>query len=201
MSRRLDGGSSRWVLVGLGIGLAFTQAGCPGGAELEHPEAWAGRFGSSNSPVAGSGGMSPTGPVLDFSTVACAESLNNANTADPASADFLSARCTSCHGKTLRISELDLRPDAGFAQRTKNVDAIFGGILCEGSITEECIPDSCPSGAHLIDSVNPASSWMLLKSLDMQGDCGESMPQGKPSLTGADAECLTNIVNAVAALP
>lgn len=196
---RLHSWRSRLPLGVLGLALAVTQSGCPYGAELENPDAWAGRFGTGGSTVAGTGGT-PSGPVLDFTTVMCAASLDKATTPEPASADFLNARCGSCHGKSLKLAGLDLRPDAGFAQRTRNVGATFGDILCDGSITEECIPETCPPGANLIDSVNPASSWILMKSLDTQGDCGESMPQAKPALVGDDAACMTNIVNAVAAL-
>jgi len=196
---RLESWRSPLLLGALGLTLALTQSGCPDGAELENPAAWAGRFGTLSGPIAGTGGT-PSGPVLDFTTVACAASLDKASTPEPASADFLNVRCGTCHGKTLQIAGLDLRPDAGFAQRTRNVPATFGDILCDGSVTETCIPDTCPPSANLIDSINPAASWILLKSLGTQGVCGESMPQAKPALVGDDAACMTNIVNAVAAL-
>ena len=81
---------SSWVLSGIGLALVLTQSGCPGGADLENPQAWSNRIGTENGATAGSGGMSPSGPVLDFSTVACASSLQEQPIA-PASRPWISS--------------------------------------------------------------------------------------------------------------
>jgi len=193
---------SSWVLSGIGLALVLTQSGCPGGADLENPQAWSNRIGTENGATAGSGGMSPSGPVLDFSTVACASSLlRTTNSSGIASVDFLNVTCATpfCHGTTPSAG-LDLHPDSGFAARTRGVAATFGAILCPGDVLNECVPDSCPTGAELVATADPASSWLLLKSLGMQNGCGTSMPQGKPALSGDAAACMTSIVEAVAAL-
>lgn len=174
----------------LGLALIFTQSGCPGGAELENPGAWAGRFGAAASGTGGgSGGTGMTGPILDFSTVQCTNTTPETVLKNKCATSF-------CHG-TSYVADLDLRPDSGFAARVKDVPATFGDILRSGS-TEEYIPDSCPTGASIVDSDAAASSWMLLK-LGMQGDCGVAMPSGK-TLSADELACLTQIVNAVAAL-
>ena len=107
----------------------------------------------------------------------------------------------SCHGKGFVVG-LDLRPDEGFVTRTRSVPAMFGGISCPDDPLKECVPATCPPGAELIDAADPASSWILLKSLGTHGACGGFMPYGGTSpLTGDSAACLANIVNAVATLP
>jgi len=181
-------GSSRSVLVlgALGFALIFTQAGCPGGADLENPDAWAGRFGAG----AGTGTGGGTGAVLDFSTIQCTNTTPET---------VLNKRCATsfCHGNNYLVG-LDLRPNAGFASRIKDKPATFGSILCPGSTTENCVPASCPTGAAIVDSDVPASSWMLLK-LDMPNGCGEKMPSGT-TLSADELACLTQVINAVAAL-
>jgi len=177
-------------LAALLFALVFTQSGCPGGADLENPDAWAGRFGETGGAAAGTGGTSPTGPVLDFSTIQCTGTTPQV---------VLNSKCatTGCHGNSFVVG-LDLRPNEGFASRIKDKPATFGGIACQGSLTETCIPDSCPMGASLVDSDAPASSWMLQK-LGMTDGCGATMPYTK-TVNADEVACLTQIIDAVAAL-
>ncbi|HEX5101085.1 MAG TPA: hypothetical protein VFV94_16355, partial [Polyangiaceae bacterium] len=111
----------------------------------------------------------------------------------------LNSKCatTGCHGNSF-VAGLDLRPNEGFASRIKDKPATFGAIACEGSLTETCIPDSCPTGALLVDSVAPASSWMLQK-LSAPNGCGVTMPYTK-TVNADELACLTQIIDAVAAL-
>ena len=186
MQRGSRAGSFRSALVlgALGFALIVTQPGCPGGAELENPSAWAGRFGAS----AGTGGG--TGPILDFSTIQCTNTTPET---------VLTSKCATsfCHGSNYAVG-LDLRPNDGFASRIKDKPATFGAILCPDSTTENCVPDSCPMGAAIVDSDAPASSWMLLK-LSIPDGCGDKMPSGKMA-SADDIACLTQIIDAVAAL-
>jgi len=193
MQRRSWGGwlRSTLPLAALGFALIFTQSGCPGGADLENPDAWAGRFGTAASGNAsGSGGTSPTGPVLDFSTIQCTNTTPQV---------VLNSKCstTGCHGAN-PSANLDLRADSGFASRIKDKPATFGGIACTDDPLKICLPDSCPTGVSLVDSDAPDSSWILQKLNDPKG-CGIKMPYTK-TVNADELACLTQIVNAVAAL-
>lgn len=207
--RHPDSLRSVLLLSAFSLTLILTQSGCPQGAELENPDAWAGRFstgataGTGTGATGGSAGTGMTGPVLDFATVNCAASLlKPTGSTGIASADFLNASCAKsfCHGANFVVG-VDLRPDSGFAVRTLDVNAMHAGIPCPDDITMECIPASCPATgtAKLINSADATASWMLTKVHDGQGDCGERMPDTKGLNADQDA-CLTAIVNATAAL-
>jgi hypothetical protein len=148
-------------------------------------------------------------PVLDWATVGCSASLDDANTTLPASADFMNKRCakTFCHGSKF-VASLDLRPDSGFAKRTKDVISKHESIPCLDDVTRDCVPSSCPppGSVTLIDSSDPASSWMLATAnqdprVGGTYGCGDNMPPTSGLATTNDRECLAAIVNAVAALP
>src|SRR4051794_12780277 len=110
---------SALLFLGIGISLVVTQTGCPGGAELENPDAWAGRFGgnSGGAPPAtggtgggttgggttgGTGGTGNTNWVLDLTTIAC----DNGQNAD----QVIKADCakSGCHKGSLASAGLDL---------------------------------------------------------------------------------------------
>jgi hypothetical protein len=203
--RHPDSLRSVLLLSAFSLSLILTQSGCPQGAELENPEAWAGRF--STSPTGGSGGGTAgtgmMGPVLDFATVDCAASLlKPTGSTGIASADFMIATCgkSFCHGANFVVG-LDLRPDSGFAARTLDVFATHAGIPCPDDITMECIPATCPAPntVKIIDSTDPTASWILKKVHKEQGECGDPMPDVN-GLSGDKEACMTNIVNAAAAL-
>jgi len=179
------------LLSGISLALILTQSGCPQGAELENPEAWAARIGSG-----GTGAMG----ALDFTKIECSATLSGA-TGVPA-ADFLNTTCAKnfCHGKNFVVG-LDLRPDSGFATRTLDVNAMHGGIPCPDDITEECVPASCPAPgtAKIINSADPTTSWILTKVHNGQSDCGGQMPDTAGLNADKDA-CIIAIVNATAAL-
>lgn len=216
MSPRSDKLRSALLLSAFSVSLILTQSGCPQGAELENQDAWAGRFGAGTgsgatggtAPTAGTGnaagtatGGAGTGGGLDFSKISCPAALDNANTAEPAAADFLNSTCAKrfCHGKDFVVG-LDLRPDSGFVMRTVDVIATHAGIPCPDDVTMECIPDTCPPAGttKIIDSGNPTASWILTKAHGMQMDCGDPMPDSNAT-TGDKDTCLTAIVNAAAA--
>jgi hypothetical protein len=184
------------------IGATFvaTLTGCPGGADLEHPEKYfpestgatggtAGTGGSSGG-SAGSGGSSGSsshvGPVVvegcDFvtSTATCATS--------------------GCHkpGAIPVAAGLNLVADDLLVSRVKDIAPTFKDIYC-GNVPCPEIPAECPEGVKLVDSANVENSWMLQKITDAKG-CGVAMP---PSVTFAaeDRLCVENLVKAIAALP
>jgi len=199
-SPRPDQLRSVLLLSTFSLALILTQSGCPQGAELENPAAWAGRFGGGAAPSSGGSGM--TGPVLDFSTITCAASLDKTTTADPPSVDFLNATCAKnfCHGPNFVVG-LDLRPDAGFAQRLLDAPAMHGGIPCDDDVTMECVPAACPpaGSVKIIDSMDPTASWIFTKVNDVAMTCGGRMPDTR-GLNADQTACLTEIVNATAAL-
>jgi hypothetical protein len=93
---------------------------------------------------------------------------------------------TGCHGSTAPSASLDL-VTPGFPARLVDVNAPHE--LANGA----CTP------SKLIDSANPAMSWLLIKVLGTQGTCGLLMPFGGTKLPDADIACITKFVNDEAA--
>lgn len=93
---------------------------------------------------------------------------------------------TGCHGATSPTASLDL-VSPGFPARLVDVNAPHE--LANGA----CTP------AKLIDTANPAMSWLLIKVLGTQGTCGLLMPFGGTKLPDADIACITKFVNDEAA--
>jgi hypothetical protein len=210
---------SALLFLGIGISLVVTQTGCPGGAELENPDAWAGRFGgnSGGAPPAtggtgggttggtmtgGSAGTGTTNWVLDLSTVVCPGGLN--------AATVITSDCgkTGCHKGTLAAANLDLAvsPMNVIAKNTKDVPAKYLAIQCSAPTEPymECVPATCPppGSALLVDSKNPSESWLLKKVHDTTNGCGEVMPL-EAAYTADQSDrlaCIEAIVQAIAAL-
>lgn len=134
----------------------------------------------------------PINPVLDFATVDCGTTDAAKLFADTCAKSF-------CHGKNF-VADLDLRTDAGLAARLLDVPAKFESIPCVDDVTQNCIPDTCPTGALLVDSANPDRSWMLSKLGVATSACGDLMPPSNGPTT-ADYPCFVAIINAIAALP
>ncbi|MEO8901987.1 MAG: hypothetical protein ABI488_08975 [Polyangiaceae bacterium] len=92
-----------------------------------------------------------------------------------------------CHNAVSLQGDLDLATP-GFAARLVDVDA-----------THKQAPGPC-APAKLIDSANPAMSWLLVKLQPLQGDgCGTLMPFGGAAISAAQMTCVTTFVNAEAA--
>jgi len=202
---------SALLFLGLGISLIVTQSGCPGGAELENADAWAGRFGNNTggAPVAtggtGTGGSTtggtgsmPTNWVLDFATVTCPGGLD--------AASLITTDCAKggCHKGTLAAGDLDLSV-ANIANNTKNVAAAHAGIQCSLPTEPymECVPATCPApgSALLVNSAAPDESWMLKKIHGMHNDCGDTMPDETYATATPDkVACVEAVVRAIAAL-
>jgi hypothetical protein len=212
MAMHLRPDASRAGLLFGGLALALVLSGCPDGADLENPDAWAGRFGTAGTGVAmggsaGTGGM-PPGVVLNWTTVTCDASFDMTSTTLPASADFMTKTCARqfCHGQGF-VAGLDLRTDDGFAKRVKDVQATHGDISCADDPTKICVPASCPpkDTVKLVDSQDPTMSWIMTKAIGGPGvggadGCGDPMPSPSGLTTDLQKQCLMNIVTAVAAL-
>ncbi len=82
--------------------------------------------------------------------------------------------------------DLDLS-SAGVGKRLIDVPATHAGIDMDGGNV------NCPS-AKLVDTSNPAASWLLIKINGTQGTCGSSMPQ-VGTLTTAEKACITTWVD------
>jgi hypothetical protein len=81
--------------------------------------------------------------------------------------------------------DLDLT-SPNLASRLVNVNAPHAGIDMEAGGV------SCPQ-AKLIDTANPMASWILVKTNDMQGNCGENMPE-TGTFSATDKQCLDSYV-------
>jgi hypothetical protein len=201
--------ASRAGLLFGGLTFALVLSGCPEGADLENPDAWAGRFSTAGTGTSmGGTGGTPPGVVLDWTTVTCDPTFDVTSNTQPAAADFISTTCAKafCHGKSF-VAGLDLRIDDGFAMRIKDIKATHGSIACKDDVTQVCVPASCPPTGmvKLVDSQDPTMSWMIAKATGgpMVGGadgCGDPMPPTSGLTTDLQKQCLTNVVNAVAAL-
>jgi hypothetical protein len=202
----------------LGVALVFTQTGCPGGADLEQPDSYAGRFstGGTGSGGTGAGG---TAPIAGTGTGATAGSgTAGSGTAGTGSGGFdittftctgadpvaIFKKCASigCHNTASMQSGLVLTPDVNLGMRVKDVPAKHGGIDCaaDGQPFMECTtpPAGCPSGALLVNSADWQSSWIVGKVRGANnGTCGLEMPYTY-TLATQDEACVEAVVQAIA---
>ena len=161
----------RWALGGFGTFALVALSvlpGCPG--NLENPE----RFSDG-------GTMMPADNIP-----ACLASIFSAKQPP--------GKCAGngCHsaGGTLELGgDLDLT-SPGVSTRLLNANATHAGVDLDGGAT-------CPP-AKLIDTANPAASWLLVKINGSQGSCGSTMPQ-VGTLTSAEKKCISDYVMMVAA--
>jgi hypothetical protein len=162
----------------VGASFLVVLSGCPGGGELEQP----GKYFPDDA------GMEPAeaGTLM----VPC---------------DYVAAleTCakTGCHkplGGSV-IAGLNLVPDDDLVSRLKDVRATFGDLYC-GTMPCATIPTACPTGALLVDSKDPAQSFLLRKLNDPLG-CGDKMPPPGYQYTDDERACLELMVQAIAELP
>lgn len=194
-------------LATLGMCSLLTLSGCPGGAELEHPEKYGLTGGSSSMNGSGgtTGGSSPgTGGTAGGSAGTGGGATLTVDCGSDTYQSVLTQNCATggCHKKTGNIparSGLDLTPDSGLVSRIKDVKAQHGDIYV-GNSTTPSVPASCDPNVLLVNSANADASWILAKIKGTQSDCGIQMPDvgGPPA---AAETCLENFVSAVAALP
>ena len=102
--------------------------------------------------------------------------------------------CKLCHSARpapngLQSSGLDLE-SYGFTARLKDVPAKHMDIALSMGVP------NCPQGDKLIDTANPAQSWLLKKIDGQQGNCGTSMPS-TGQLTFDQKACVHNYVACV----
>jgi hypothetical protein len=190
----------------LGATFAATLSGCPGGADLEHPEKYfAGSPGMTTGGTGGTGGTSGGTAGTGMGGMAATDvPLPTVDGCDiPA---VLSRGCalSGCHkaGAIKPAAGLLLAADNGFVGRVKDKPATHGDIYCG---LELCVPTpaECTApgvGQLLVDSTDYTKSWIIQKMNDPLG-CGEAMPVSVSSWTGADQSCIENLVKAIADLP
>lgn len=202
----------------LGLALVFTQTGCPGGADLEQPDSYAGRFSTGGTGTGGTG-TGGTAPIAGTGTGATAGSgtagsgtagtgsggfdIKTVNCNGPDPVTTLNKKCAAvgCHNSASMASGLILTADAGLATRTKDVPAKHGSIDCSqpGQPFMECTvpPAACPSNALLVNSADWQSSWIISKLKLADNSCGYQMPTSG-TLSAQEEACIETIVQAIA---
>jgi hypothetical protein len=156
----------RWALAGFGsfaLVALSVLPGCPG--NLENPE----RFSDG-------GTMMPADNIP-----AC---LANIFSAKQPPGKCAGNGCHSAGGTLALGGNLDLT-SPGVGARLVNATATHAGVDLDGGAT-------CPP-AKLIDTANPAASWLLVKINGSQGTCGSAMPQ-VGTLTSAEKKCISDYV-------
>src|SRR3954471_1127041 len=157
-------------LATLGVCSLLTLSGCPGGAELEHPEKYGLTGGSSamNGSGGTTGGSSPgTGGTTGGSAGTGSGATLVVDCGTDTYQTVLSQNCATigCHrksGSIPAISGLDLTPDTGLVGRVKDVKAQHGDIYV-GDATTPSVPASCDPNVLLVNSQNADASWILAK--------------------------------------
>jgi hypothetical protein len=89
----------------------------------------------------------------------------------------------------------------GYEQRLINQPVKYTDITCPnpaGGLPVPCVPSDCVQGALLINTANPAESFMLKKLLGTQLNCGKQMPIAPGSITEAERACLVEWVHYLA---
>jgi hypothetical protein len=180
----------------LGATFLATLSGCPGGADLEHPEKYfpesTGATGGTGGIGGGSGGMAPTDvplPVVEGCDIPTVLTGNCAT--------------SGCHKPAAAypkgVAGLVLVPDNGLVGRVKDVLSTHGDIYC-GNVPCETLPAECPMDVRLVNSDNVEDSWMLHK-LNGETGCGEKMPPAGVTIDEEERSCVDKLVRAIAALP
>jgi hypothetical protein len=189
--------SGRWlVTLPLGAAFALTLAGCPGGADLEHPERYPIGTGTSAGGTGGSGATGGTGGMTGNRMVPASVDC------DYATALTKTCAISACHKASAvpAAAGLVLVPDSGLVDRLYGVPATHGDIYC-ADISDTCPtpPTTCPKGDLLIDPTDVTKSWILLK-MNNPPDCGDAMPAGV-TITADQKACIEKLVTEVAKLP
>jgi hypothetical protein len=174
-----------------GIVVAGALTGCPGAADLEDVD----RFEIMKDPPAPTTCDQPLPETL------------------PSGCDYgavLRNYCalSGCHGSNAG-GGLDLRPDTLLIARVLDVPALHriscGATACDPEVPTCSDCDACPDDARLVDSRNPAESWLLKKlapfepgttTANVAMNCGDAMPsfytpRDVLSYSAADKACLT----------
>ena len=173
-ARRLQG-----LTAGVGATLlALFALGCPEPADLQDPNAF---------PKPAAGGASTAGTSGGGSSSTSCEV--------PCIVDVFQTQptlCKLCHTAPpgLKSSGLDLA-SPGFTARLKDIPAVHGDL---GAMMATAM---CPTADKLIDTANPANSWLLKKIHGEQGTCGTPMPS-TGMLTADQKTCVETYVKCVA---
>jgi hypothetical protein len=152
------------------VALSLFALGCPQPGDLENANAY------PPPPMSGTAGSSST---VNCETPCLAAIINATGTG-----------CKTCHSDMVKLDMgiLDMA-SPGLSARLKDELSQHKGITGDTS--------GCPMGDKIIDSANPANSWLLKKITGAQGTCGTVMPS-TGALGAADQKCVTDFVYCVA---
>jgi hypothetical protein len=188
----------------VGVSALLTLSGCPGGAELEHPEKYGLTGGTTSTGSGGTTGGTTGGATGGTTGGSAGGAMLVVDCGSDTYQNVLNNQCATsgCHKPPFSAqSGLDLTPDSGLVSRIKDVKPAYQGIYCDmGGNLVDCMPASCDPNAFYVNSSNPDASWILAKIKGTQADCGDQMPStgGPPADV---ATCIENLVKAVAMLP
>jgi len=157
--------------VGFSIGaISLLAAGCPAPADLADAQLYPLPVGSG-----GSGSSGGSGAAMNCET-ACVTKI-------------FKDQCSACHSMAAKLGDLDLL-SLGVTARLKDEPAKHTVLMDPKRTDAVCVP-----GAPLINSNNPAESWLLKKINGQQGTCGDLMPSTK--LAADNIACLTTYATCV----
>ncbi|HVY27055.1 MAG TPA: hypothetical protein VHB79_10910 [Polyangiaceae bacterium] len=166
------------VAVAFPVALSLFALGCPQPGDLENANAYPPPPGG-NTAGSGGSGTGGSGTMVNCETACLASIINATGTG-----------CKTCHSDMVKLDMgiLDMA-SPGLSARLKDEASQHKGITGDTS--------GCPMGDKIIDSANPANSWLLKKITGQQGTCGTVMPS-TGALSAADQKCVSDFVYCVA---
>lgn len=182
----------RWQALCGGAGalaLTLCAAACSQAADPQTPPAGGSPGVAGNGTTGGSAtGGSGTGGSGGGGAVCESPCIDKLFTAD------LTA-CKLCHSNDVALGGLNLA--AGYTARLKDIPAKH----LDGMDPEMPLPASAGCmPASLINTANPAESWLWKKVSMGQGMCGDPMPQ-TTAIKPADQACIKTYIECVAGKP
>ena len=175
--------------------LALVITGCPSAGELENPGTYC---APGKSVIAGAGVVVDCLPPGTGGSSSAGSGAGGSGTMANCETDCVkaivtsgAAACKVCHAANpaarLDMGTLDME-SPGLSARLKDQPSSHKGLMDTSG---------CPMGDKIIDSANPANSWLLKKIKGQQGSCGTVMPS-TGALSPADQTCMETFVNCVA---
>lgn len=177
--RRFQGRNLKLLTAVAGAALSLFALGCPTAADLENPAQYDKPPGSAAAGTSSGGSGSGGSGMMASCETDCLKTIIN----------MQGNGCKTCHGAMIKLDmgTLDME-SAGLSARLKDEPSAHKGLTDTSG---------CPTGDKIIDSTNPANSWLLKKINGQQGTCGTPMPS-VGTLTAADKMCFETFVNCVA---
>lgn len=197
--RQLRTNRMRTFFAGAGaIAFSLFAVGCPEAADLENPPPTTGGTGATTagtgSVTAGTGTGGSSGGSGGSGAPSCETACIN-----KLFTSITGPGCKICHSSDLKQSGLDLA-SPGYTARLSNVMAKHLDGDPMGTGAEKPLPNGCPTGDMLIDTLDPSKSWLWKKVNKDQGTCGDKMPQ-TTEIPASDLACVKTYVECVAGKP